>query len=82
MVQARLVLLALLLGCSALAQSQSESLVPCDAHDHAAQADLLANTTHCKARRNECGGDKDCEKSVIADCDRYVDERCHLPESE
>lgn len=74
------VLTLVLTGCGALAESQTKRLVPCDSHDHAAQIDLLANTTRCKAKRAECGGDKDCEASVIADCDAYVDERCKLPE--
>lgn len=80
MVKVSLILIALLLGCSAVAESQTKSLVPCDAHDHAAQADLLANSTLCKAKRAECGGDKDCEAAVLAECDAYVDKRCALPE--
>jgi outer membrane murein-binding lipoprotein Lpp len=77
MVKVSLVILALFLaGCPSGA---GKNLVPCDANDHAAQIDLAANAVKCKAKRAECAGDADCEKSVIADCDRYVDERCHLP---
>lgn len=79
MVKVSLVALALFLaGCA----GSGKSLLPCDAHDRAAEIDLAANTAKCKLKRAQCGGDRDCVSAVNADCDHYVDERCKLPEGE
>jgi hypothetical protein len=79
MVKTSLVILALFLaGCPA---SEHKSLVPCDSYDHAAQFDLAENAARCKFRLEQCET-LECRDQTIATCDRYVDERCKLPESE
>jgi hypothetical protein len=75
MVQARLVLLALLLGCAPGAGG-THAKVPCDAGDLADQAALAAHAVGCRARVQECGADQDCRNAAIADCDQWGDKLC------
>lgn len=79
-----------LLACSA-ALEPGASLLPCDANDRAAEIDLAANAAKCQLEKKACSkgltdspedADKAeaCRQAVIVKCDRYVDERCALPE--
>jgi hypothetical protein len=63
-------------GCGAVS---GESLLPCDAHDRAAQVDLAANAARSKLEREACKDDQACIDAAIAKADKYVDERCALP---
>lgn len=65
-----------LTGCASLFESQG---MPCDAHDHAAQADLAANAARSKFERKACGADEECIQTVLEARDKYVDTRCALP---
>ena len=84
MVKTRLILFALLLSCSTLpdALEPGKSLVTCDANDRAAEIDLAANAAKSKVDRAHCRGDEACIQDVLDARDKYVDERCKLPESQ
>ena len=75
-----LVVLLGALACVECSASQSQSLVPCDKHDHAAQVDLLANSAQSKLEQQVCKGDAECIRLVLVKRDAYVFRRCALPD--
>jgi hypothetical protein len=69
-------------ACGLLAESQAKSVVPCDSHDHEAQAKLLAKGADCRARVIACNKTEDpkaCKSAVIEECDAFDVELCKEP---
>lgn len=64
--------IGLALACS------GPKVVPCDAHDHAAQGALSAELLTCQSKIDACETQA-CVDAVEADCNKAAEDRCKEP---